>query len=93
MDEAPEQLNGAVVRCVAPAMPGCVGHDYETGEPVNIAYFAIAQYEGDGERAYLFGVSASHQVVSDGLWESVAEAKSVAAHSGKVGSSAWRQRG
>ena len=68
MDEVPEQLDGAVVRWSAPAMPGCVGHDYATGEPVSIAYFAIARYEGE--------------------WESVADAKSVAAHSGKASPSA-----
>jgi hypothetical protein len=49
MDEVPEQLDGAVVRWSAPAMPGCVGHDYATGEPVSIAYFAIARYEGEWE--------------------------------------------
>ena len=92
MDEAPKQLDGAAVRFVAPAMPGCTGYDYETGEPVNIAYFAIAQYEGGGDKAYLFGVSATHQVVSDTLWESIAQAKSVAAHSGMASRSAWRQR-
>jgi hypothetical protein len=93
MDDVPEQLDGARVRCVAPAMPGLVGHDYETGEAVDIAYYAIAQYERDGQRAYLFGVSADHQVISDTLWETVEEAKSVAARSGMAIPSQWRARG
>jgi hypothetical protein len=92
MDDVPEQLDRAVVRCVAPAMAGAIGHDYETGEPVIIAYYAIAQYAGDEPRAYLFGVSAEHEVVSDYLEDSIADAKEVAAHSNMASPSAWRDR-
>jgi hypothetical protein len=93
MDDVPLTLDGATVRWVAPATPGQVGHDYETGDPVAIAYYAIAQYEQDGRRAYLFGVSAGHEVVSDTLWDSVEEAKSVAANSSMASPSMWRARG
>jgi hypothetical protein len=92
MDDAPEKLDGATVRWVAPATPGQIGHD-ETGEPIAIAYYAIAQYESDGQRAYLFGVTADHEVVADTLWESVEEAKSVAANSSMASPSMWRMRG
>ena len=93
MDDVPEKLDGATVRWFAPATPGQMGHDYETGDPVPVAYYAIAQYEGDGQQAYLFGVSADHQVVADTLWESVEEAKSVAANSSMVNPSMWQTRG
>jgi hypothetical protein len=93
MDDVPEKLDGAIVRWVAPATPGRVGHNYETGEPVAIAYYAISQYERDGQRAYLFGVSADHEVVADTLWDSIEEAKSVAANSSMASPSTWQARG
>jgi hypothetical protein len=93
MDDVPEKLDGAMVLWVAPATPGQIGHDYETGERVPIAYYAIAQYGGDGHRAYLFGVSADHEVVADTLWDNIEEAKSVAANSSMASPSMWRMRG
>ena len=93
MQDVPEQLDGATVVLVAPATSGQVGHNYETGEPVAIAYYAVAQYPSVGPRAYLFGVSAGHEVVSDDPWDSIEEAKSVAVRSGMVEASAWRPRG
>jgi hypothetical protein len=82
--EAPQSLDGALVRSVAPAVAGRIGYDYETGESVPIHYYAIAQYPSDEPRAYLFAVSADHQVVGDSLWDSLAEAAQVALASGHV---------
>ena len=90
MQDVPEQLDGATVVLVAPATSGRVGHTLETGESVAIAYYAIAQYPSDGPRAYLFGVSAGHEVVFDDLWDSIEEAKSVAVRSGMVEPTTWR---
>jgi hypothetical protein len=93
IQDVPEQLERATVLFVAPATPGRIGHNYETGEPVAIAYYALAQYPGEAPRTYLFGVSVGHEVVSDGLWDSIEDAKSVAVNSGMVEPTAWRPRG
>lgn len=69
---------------VAPARPGQVGYEHETGYPVAVRYYAIAQYAGDEPRAYLFAVGADHQVIGDTLWDSPAEAAQVALDSGNV---------
>ncbi len=61
-----------------------LGFDYETGAPVPIHYYAITQYPSDEPRAYLFAVSADHQVVGDSLWDSLAEAAQIALDSGYV---------
>jgi hypothetical protein len=81
---APRSLDGALVLSAAPAVAGQLGYDYETGASVPIHYYAIAQYPSDGRRAYLFAVSADHQVVGDSLWDSLAEAAQVALDSGHV---------
>lgn len=80
----PRNLDGACVLSVAPAIEGRIGVDYETGKPVAVLYYAIAQYAGDEPRAYLFAVRASHQVVGDTLWDSPAMAARVALDSGNV---------
>jgi hypothetical protein len=80
----PQTLDGASVLSVAPASDGQIGFDYETGDPVAILYYAIAWYAGDEPRAYLFAVSAAHQVVGDSLWDSPGEAAQVALDSGNV---------
>lgn len=80
----PPTLDGACVLSVAPASDERIGFDYETGDPVAVLYYAIAQYAGDEPRAYLFAVSASHQVVGDTLWDSPATAARVALDSGHV---------
>src|SRR5687767_6642033 len=82
--DVPEQLDKARVLSVAPAKPGQIGHAYDTGVPVPIAYFAIAQYPNDAPRAYLFGVSGAHEVLSDTLWDSPEEAGRVALDSDLV---------
>ena len=83
-DDVPRTLDGATVQSVAPACPDQVGFDYETGNPVAVCYYAIAQYAGDEPRAYLFAVGADHQVIGDTLWDSPAEAEQVALDSGNV---------
>jgi hypothetical protein len=80
----PQALDGASVLSVAPASAGQLGFDYETGDPVAVLYYAIAQYAGDEPRAYLFAVDAAHQVVGDSLWDSPAMAAEVALNSGNV---------
>ncbi len=80
----PQTLDGASVLSVALASAGQLGFDYETGGPVAVLYYAIAQYAGDEPRAYLFAVSASHQVVGDSLWDSPAMAEQVALNTGTV---------
>ena len=84
--DVPQTLDGALVLSVAPARAGQVGFDYETGAPVAVCYYAIAQYAGDEPRAYLLAVSADHQVVGDSLWDSPEEAAQVALNSGNVSS-------
>lgn len=83
MENVPTTLDIAVVLLVAKAKNDLWGHSYETGEKMPICYFAIAQYEGD-KSAYLFGVTASHEVVCDFLHESVLEAEQSASLSGFV---------
>ncbi len=80
----PRTLDGASVLSVAPASAGQLGFDYETGEPVPVSYYAIARFAGDEPRAYLFAVSAAHQVVGDSFWDSPADAARVALNSGNV---------
>lgn len=82
--DVPRTLDGASVLSMAPAAAGRFGHDYETGEPVAVLYYAIARYAGDEPRAYLFAVSAVHEVVGDSLWDSPEEAAQVAMDSGDV---------
>jgi hypothetical protein len=82
--DAPATLDGAVVLSIAPAMAGQMGHNYATGAPVPIDYYVIAQYPADASRAYLFAVSAEHEVVSDTLWDSPSEAAEVALNSEHV---------
>jgi hypothetical protein len=82
--DVPKTLDEASVLWVAPARAGQHGFDYETGEPVAVLYYAIAQYAGDEPQAYLFAVSAAHQVVGDSLWDSPEEAEQVAFDSGNV---------
>jgi hypothetical protein len=84
--DIPQTLDGASVLSVAPARAAKSGFDYETGAPVAIRYYAIAQYAGDEPRTYLFAVSAEHQVVGDSLWDSPAEAEQVALNSGNISS-------
>jgi hypothetical protein len=90
MSTFPRQLDGANVLWVAPAIPGRLGLDYETGLPVAVVQNAVAQYPGDEPRAYLFAVSADHSVVGDGLWESPEEAMRVAINSGLVKEKDWK---
>jgi len=82
--DVPRSLDGASVLSVAPASAGQLGFDYETGEPIAVLYYAIAQYAGEAPRAYLFAVSNTHEVVGDSLWDSPAEATQVALDSGCV---------
>ncbi len=82
--DVPQTLDGALVLSVAPARAGQFGFDYETGDPVAVHYYAIAQYAGDKLRAYLFAVNADHQVVGDSLWDSPEEAEQVAIDSGNI---------
>ena len=82
--DVPQTLDEASVLSIAPASAGQLGFDYETGEPVAVLYYAIAQYTGDEPRAYLFAVSAAHQVVGDSLWDSPEMAAQVALDSGNV---------
>jgi hypothetical protein len=87
----PPQLDGATVLGFARAMPGRIGQDYATGEPVAVAFYAVAQYEGDAPRAYLFAVSSEHTVIGDSLWDSPEEAKQVAESSGHVQPGNWQR--
>ena len=82
--DVPQTLDGASVLSVASAGAGQFGFDYETGDPVAVLYYAIAQYAGDEPCAYLFAVDAAHQVVRDSLWDSPAMAAQVALNSGNV---------
>jgi hypothetical protein len=66
----------------APAVEGQIGHNYSTGEPVAISYFAIATYGEHELRVYLFGVSSTHEVVSDFAYESPDDAMRVPRDSG-----------
>ena len=59
-----------------------MGHDYATGEPVVISYFAISAYPDHGPRVCLFGVSSAHEVVCDFDCESPEDAMRVARDSG-----------
>jgi len=93
MQNVPEQLDGATVISVAPSTPGQTGIDYQSGEPIAIEYFAVAQYPDDQPRAYLFGVSVDHRVVCDYLDDSIEEAQMQAVRNGWVQPSAWRPRG
>ena len=93
MQDVPEQLDGAIVVSIAPATPGRAGVNYATGEPVLIEYFAVAQYSSDGLRAYLFGVTADHQVACDYLHDSIEEAQTEAVQDGWVEPWTWRPRG
>lgn len=82
--DVPATLDGAVVLATASALDGQIGHDYETGNPVPIDYYVIAQYLADAPRAYLFAVSGKHEVVADTLWDSATEAAEAARSSGYV---------
>jgi len=78
----PEFLDGARVLFVAPAVVGQTGHDYATGEPVAIRYFAIATYPAHEPRVYLFGVSAAQEVICDFDYDSAEEAMQIARNCG-----------
>ena len=78
----PEFMDGARVLFTAPAAPGQIGHDYATGEPAAISYFAIATYPEHEPRVYLFGVSSAHEVVCDFDHDSAEEAMQTARTSG-----------
>jgi len=92
MNTVPDQLDGATVLATAPATDDQVGIDYTDGTSIKIAYFAVAQYPNNGQRAYLFGVSTDHQVVSDFLYDSVEQAQSEAVRNGWVQPSTWRSQ-
>ena len=81
---APETLDGALLLSTAPATANQIGTNYETGEPVRISYFAIACYPKTSREFYLFGVSATHDVVSDFDFDSPEDAAAVALASGFV---------
>ena len=54
---------------------GYSGRSYETGERLSGFFVAIAQYENDLHRAYLFLVSENFEVIGDFLYDSIKEAQ------------------
>lgn len=91
MNAFPLQLDGAHVLWFAEAISGQNGHDYETGQPLPISKYAVAQYPGDEPRVYLFAISSDHNVVGDSVWGSPEEALRASIDSGFVRDGGWKQ--